>query len=146
MALLDDVRNLASVPAFGAFEHEALRLIAFSAETRILRAGDVLFRRDDPADSGFVVLSGRVTLEDRVGRPPVIVVAGTLIGETALMTDTRRPATATAREPSSVLKITRPLFRRVLSEFPGSAVRVRSHVERRLAELRRNLEAFATNL
>jgi len=115
---------------------EALRLIAFSAETRILRAGDVLFRRDEISNDGFVLLAGSIAMDAsgdsaataRIVRPPG------LIGDLALLTQTRRPATAIAREPSTVLRISRLLFRRVLHEFPDSAERLRQSVGSRLLQ------------
>jgi CRP-like cAMP-binding protein len=134
MALEDDVRNLACNATFAGFETEALRLLAFSAETRILRAGDVLFRRGDAADSGFVVLSGSIALtaKDDGSAAERIVSPQTLIGDIALMTETQRAVTAIARETSSVLKISRVLFHRVLKEFPRSAELLRSRMEKNL--------------
>jgi CRP-like cAMP-binding protein len=107
---------------------EALRLIAFSGETRMFRANDVLFRQGEPADGGFVLMVGTIAVESAgLGRPqPQVVGPGTLIGERALFSAMPRPSTAVAREPATVLKITRRLFYRVLTEFPGSAQRVRS--------------------
>jgi CRP-like cAMP-binding protein len=136
MGLEDDIRKLARIPAFAAIEPEALRLIAFSAETRILRAGDVLFRRDEMSDDGFVVLTGSIAMDAsgdgavtaRIVRPPG------LIGDLALLTQTRRPATAIAREPSTVLRISRQLFHRVLREFPDSAERLRQSLSARLLQ------------
>lgn len=140
MALHDDVRNLASNPTLRDLDADALRLIAFSAETRILRAGDVLFRIGDASDAGYVVLSGAIALET-TGAPATIVRAPALIGDSALITETVRSATALAREPSSVLKISRALFRRVLSEYPDSAARLRKTLADRLLALRRDLDA-----
>ncbi|WP_026608441.1 cyclic nucleotide-binding domain-containing protein [Methylocapsa acidiphila] len=141
MALDDDIAKLSRNAAFAALEPEALRLIAFSAETRILRAGDILFRRDEPSNCGFVVLSGSIALDAsnlgaakaRILRPPA------LIGETALLTETLRPATAIAREPSSVLRISRHLFHRVLSEHPRSAERLRRALAGKLAQYAKEL-------
>ena len=139
MGLEDEIRKLARIPAFAGIETEALRLIAFSAETRILRAGDVLFRRDEISDDGFVVLAGSIAMDAsgdgavtaRIVRPPG------LIGDLALLTQTRRPATAIAREPSTVLRISRLLFRRVLHEFPDSAERLRQSVSTRTPSIHR---------
>lgn len=138
MALVDDVRDLARNPTLRDLEPEALRLIAFSAETRILRAGDILFRRDDVSDGGYVVLSGSIALE--ADGPATIARAPMLLGDAALITETRRPATALAREPSSVLKISRSLFHRVLTEFPDSAVRLRRTLATRLDALGQDLD------
>ena len=58
--------------------------------------------------------------------------AGALLGETALIRDTTRPVTAVAQDPSTVLRISRTLFGRVLREHPDSAVRVQRFLAQRL--------------
>jgi CRP-like cAMP-binding protein len=133
MALDDDVREMAQLPIFQELEPEALRLIAFSAETRILRMGDVLFTKGETSDGGFVVLSGSFAVESRSGLGAEVVQARSLIGEMALLTATERPATMVAREPSIVLVIRRAIFHRVLKEYPQSALRMRNSIESRLA-------------
>ena len=148
MGLEDDIGKLARNPAFAVLEPEALRLIGFSAETRILRAGDVLFRRDEISNGGFVVLTGSIALDvsghgaatARIVRPPG------LIGDLALLTETRRPATAIAREPSTVLRISRQLFHRVLLEFPDSAERLRQSLSERLGQFVSELGAMRETL
>jgi len=134
MALDDDVKNLARNATFAELEPEALRFLAFSAETRILRAGDILFRRGDVADSGYIVLTGSIALvlEDDGSAAERIVTPQNLIGDLALITETQRPATAIAREPSSVLKISRTLFHRILAEFPASAARLHAQISKKL--------------
>jgi CRP-like cAMP-binding protein len=135
MALDDDIRDMARLPIFQEIEPDALRLLAFSAETRIFRTGDVLFRRGDPSDAGYFVISGSFRIEDpaRHGGEAPAVTAYALIGEIALLTETERPATIVAREPATVLKITRTVFHRVLREYPKSALRLRAALEARLA-------------
>jgi CRP-like cAMP-binding protein len=145
MALQDDVRNLASNPTLRDLEPDALRLIAFSAETRILRAGDTLFHIGDPSDGGYVVLSGGIALEMGAG-PALVARPPALIGDSALIAETARPCTAVAREASSVLKISRALFHRVLSEHPDSAERLRRSLGIRLLNLRDDLETYRRDL
>jgi CRP-like cAMP-binding protein len=136
MGLDDDIGKLACNPIFAVIEPDALRLMAFSAEALSLRAGDVLFRRDERSNGGFVVLTGSIALDGaghgapkaRIVRPPA------LIGEFALLTETRRPVTAIAREPSAVMRISRQLFHRVLQEFPDSAERLRQSLNERLGQ------------
>ncbi|MGH6793652.1 MAG: cyclic nucleotide-binding domain-containing protein [Methylocella sp.] len=143
MGLEVDIGKLARIPAFAGIEPDALRLIAFSAETRLLRAGDVLFRRDEISNDGFVLLAGSIAMDAsgdgaataRIVRPPG------LIGDLALLTQTRRPATAIAREPSTVLRISRQLFRRVLQEFPVSAERLRQSLRASLLQFTGELGA-----
>jgi CRP-like cAMP-binding protein len=147
MGLDDDIGKLARNPTFAVLEPEALRLIAFSAETKTLRAGDVLFRRDEIANDGFVVLTGSIAIDPsglgaataRIVRPPG------LIGDIALLTQTRRPATAIAREPTTVMRISRQLFHRVLNEFPESAERLRQTLGERLLRLTDELGSVRRN-
>ena len=134
MGLNDDIAALEAVPTFAGIEREALRLVAFAAESRILRAGDVLFRRGEPADAGYLVRSGAIALDARDDGSPTEYVAGpgVLIGELALFAETKRPATAIAREPSSVTKLPRSVMRRVLVEFPDVAAHLRARFVERL--------------
>ena len=136
MTLEHDIRRLSAIPLLAELDPEALRLIAFSGETRIFRTGDVLFRRGEAGDGGFVVVAGSVALDmSDAGRPSQQIVGrGALIGERALISALPRPATAVAREPTTVLKITRRLFYRVLTEFPESAENVRKSLARALGE------------
>ena len=144
MTLDATLRTLAGFAAFRAIEADALRLLALSADTRILRVGEVLFRRGERADGAMVVLSGSVELQG--GGEPVIVRPPVLLGETALIVETRRAATATTREPASVLRVPRALYLRVLTEYPHSARRVHGQVEERVAALRREYEAAGRRL
>ncbi len=142
MSLDNDIKFLARVPLFSAMDHEALRLMAFAAEKRNLQAGVVLFRRGDLGDGGFMIISGVVALEapDRGNGGARSAGPGTLIGEHALLAEVRRPQTATVREPSSVLMISRALFTRVLHEYPNNARGVRrfwaQHLYDRLSSLK----------
>jgi CRP-like cAMP-binding protein len=142
MSLGDDIRNLSRIPLFAEVEPEALRLIAFAGETRILRAGDVLFHRGETSDCGYIVLTGSIAIDAAGDGSPAVQIVGpnSLIGEIALISQTERPATALAREPSTVLKISRPLFHRVLKEFPLSAQRLHAAIQKRLFHFTRELE------
>jgi CRP-like cAMP-binding protein len=142
VALEDDIRKLSRISIFRAMETDALRLIAFGAEARILRAGDVLFRSGDKSNAGFIVLSGSVALNEKNdGSPPShIVRPDALIGEVALLVETEHQATAMAREPSTVLKISRVLFHRVLREYPESAKRLKAAMADELRTFVRELE------
>ena len=123
MALEDDITILTRAPLFGLLEMDAIRLIAFAAEGRVLRAGEVLFRKGERADGAYVVARGAIALDAREDGSAVAFVAepGALIGQTALFLRGLRPATATAREASAVMRISPTLVRRVLEEYPQAA-------------------------
>jgi CRP-like cAMP-binding protein len=92
-----------------------------------VHSGDVLFNAGDHADSAFVVQEGAFTLSpNRSDRSEDVTVrTGALIGEMAMFTETRRPTTATAIQPSTVLRIPRSLFLKMLDSFPDAAAKLR---------------------
>ena len=144
MALHDYVYQLRQVELFQALSMEAVRLIAFSAEARILRVGDVLFHEGEAAGEGYVVLSGVLALTHSGAPDSDVQLAGpgSLVGEMALLAATERPATAIAREATGVLRIPRTLFHRVLQEFPECAVRMRAELAARTLRMSVTLDAF----
>jgi len=145
VGLDDDIAILAAAPLFGSLNRDALRLLCFAADRRSLAAGEVLFERDSPADGGFVVLSGRLSLAPRgAGGPDVEAGRSALIGRHALLVGGRRPTAARAAEPSEVMRITPALMRRVLVEFPAAAAAIRETLAEDLAELNRGLAAAGT--
>jgi CRP-like cAMP-binding protein len=148
MALEDDIAVLTRAPLFGLLEIEAIRLIAFAAETRSLRAGEVLFRKGDKGDGAYVVARGAIVLDAREDGSPATFVAeeGALIGQTALFLRIARPATATAREPSMVMRISPTLLRRVLEEHPSAAGILQKALVQDLATLTGGLERVRQQL
>ncbi len=144
MSLEDDIRTLSRVPTLAVLDHDALRQLAVGAETFKLRKGETLFRRDEQSDCGYVLVSGSVAIDpDDHGKGGHIVRPPTLIGDMALITKTRRPATAVAREQSTMLKISRSLFLRVLDESPRSAERLRRELSDRLLRFMEELDDIA---
>ena len=134
MGLDDDIAILAAAPVFGFLDRDALRLLSFAAERRELRAGDRLFGRGEPADGGFVVMSGTIRLEPR-GAEPVRASRSALIGHLALFVRGERPCDAVAEGPCELVRITPTLMRRVLEEFPGAAQAVHDTLADDLAGL-----------
>ncbi|MER2196975.1 cyclic nucleotide-binding domain-containing protein [Methylobacterium brachiatum] len=122
MGLDDDIAILADAPLFGFLDRDALRLLTFAAERRELADGDLLFARGDPADGGFVVMSGTIRLAPRVAEAePVRAGRSALIGQLALFVRGTRPTDARAEGAAEVMRITPTLMRRVLEEFPAAA-------------------------
>jgi CRP-like cAMP-binding protein len=93
------------------------------------------------ADAGLVVASGAVMLESDDGAARTMTFGpGSLVGETALLVETRRPARAVASGPTDVIRIRRALFKRMLQEFPDIARRL---FDLRAAEFRKTVGALA---
>jgi CRP-like cAMP-binding protein len=136
MTLESDIALFRSIPLFADLPTEPLRLIAFSAVRLELAEKQVLFREGTRALSGYVVVSGGLTLsngESARHRAEVRCEVGSLIGELALFIDTKRPATAVAAMPSHVLEIERKAMLRMLNEYPDAAVAMRARLVERLS-------------
>jgi CRP-like cAMP-binding protein len=113
MAIDDDIVFLSRVPVLGRLGDNALRSLAIAAETYSMRRGDVLFSAGETADGAYVIQQGTVALQVERGEE-IMVGPGTLLGETALLAETKRPATATAQEACKALRISRATFLKVL--------------------------------
>ncbi len=139
MTLDDEIDNLRRIPLFTIFEVSALQRLAFSAETRLLRAGDLLFQRGNESDGGFILTLGSIALTTGDARAPAHVLRPwALIGEMALVAPSLRPVGARALEPSTLLKVRRALFLQVLEQHPLTAARVREFFRERLVDFTRH--------
>jgi CRP-like cAMP-binding protein len=148
MTIEDDISFFERVPTLGLLGRQALRILAIGAETRYIHGGEVLFNAGDEADGAFVIQEGRFALSADAaddGDAPTVG-PGTLLGEAALFTETRRPVTATALEPSTVLRIPRPLFIKMLDSFPDAARKLRDILATRLDQSAREITNVRTVL
>jgi CRP-like cAMP-binding protein len=148
MSIEDDIAFLERVPTLALLGRDALRILAIGAESRYLHDGNVLFSQGEAADAGYVVQEGLLSLGPVRGTGDELTVGpGTLLGELALLTETTRPVTATALQPSNVIRIPRTLFLKMLEGYPEAAVRLRDsflaraeHSESDMYRVRRVLE------
>jgi CRP-like cAMP-binding protein len=138
MAIDDDITFLERVPTLSLLGRQALRILAIGAETRYIHSGEVLFKRGEEADGAYVIQDGRFKLSSNDGNE-LTVGPCTLLGEVALFSETRRPATARALEPSTVLRIPRFLFVRMLDSFPEAARKLREILAARLDQATREI-------
>jgi CRP-like cAMP-binding protein len=146
MALDDDIRILSGVRLFDGFTAEQLRLLAFGAEQIGLPAGRRLFREDDEADTAYVVVSGTISLfreEDEDRLAVATAEPGMMIGELALIADTRRLTSAEAVEDTELLRLTRKMFRRILEEYPDVAVVLYQRIHKDFLAFVERIEALA---
>jgi len=134
MSIEDDVALLERVPTLRLLGMAALRMLAIGSEQRDFRRGDLLFAGGDEADAGFIVQRGSIRIADGNGAE-MIAGPGALIGELALLVAMPRPSTATALEHSSVIRIARSLFQRVLENDPAAARRLRDEFASRTSEI-----------
>ncbi len=149
MTIEDDIVFLERVPSFAILGREALRILAIGAESRYVHGGEVLFTVGEPADAGYVIQDGSFMLtvdNTDSSAAEMTVTRGALLGELALLTETTRPVTATAAEPSTVIRVPRGLFLKMLEGFPDAARRLRDHIAARTNQAAKDMVDVRMNL
>jgi CRP-like cAMP-binding protein len=130
MTIEDDIAFFERVPTLNLLGRDALRILAIGAENRYVHSGEALFIAGEAADGAYVVQEGSFSLtaphDEAFKVGPM-----TLLGELAMIAETKRAMTATALEPSSVLRIPRSLFLKMLESFPQTAWRLREVLSKR---------------
>jgi CRP-like cAMP-binding protein len=134
MSIEDDVALLERVPTLRLLGTTSLRMLAIGSEQRDFAGGDVLFNAGEDADAGYIVQRGAFRIEDG-GGVEIVAGPGALIGELALVVAMPRPSTAIALEPSSVIRVARSLFQRVLESDPAAARRLRDEFANRTSQI-----------
>ncbi len=144
MALDDHIRILSGVRLFEGLTQDQLRLLAFGAERMQLPPDRKLYREDDDADSAYVVLGGKIILyrENEEGERVVVgtVGSGAMLGELALIADSRRLTSAVAAGEAEVLRLSRSMFRRILEEYPETAQALHARITEDLQAMIRRIE------
>ena len=149
MSIEDDVAFFEQVPALALLGRPALRNLAIGAESQHLQNGVILFYAGDPADGGYIIQAGSILLQP--GTPTasigeITAGPGTLLGELALLTETVRPATATALEPATVVRMSRSLFLKTLEGYPTAARKLRDIMATRVDQWTREIRNVRTAL
>ena len=148
MTLEDDIAFFEKVPTLAALGRQALRVLAIGADTKQLANGAVLHYAGEIAEGAYLVQQGSLLLEPDTfseGRE-YVVGPGTLIGELALITEMRVPATAIAKEPTVLIRIPRSLFRKMLEGYPDAAEKLRDILSSRLTTWTRDLAGVRRRL
>jgi NTE family protein len=132
---------LRSVPLFGDLDPDLRTEVAERATPSRVEAGEWLFRRGEPAESLYVVLSGRLEVLIESPEPVAIRLAdqGAALGELALLTDSTRSASVRARRDSELLGLHRDDFLKLLEGEPAFALAL----ARALAALLRKSRSLA---
>lgn len=136
MQLEDAAAILSDADFFNMCTAEQRRILAFSAERRVLKKGDVLFRRGDVVDGAFVLMSGELLSTDDRSEADGSLISeyGAVIAELALLTKHPRRATIKAKSDAELLYVSRDVFMKLVEQYPDLADQVRYHVSSKLNE------------
>ena len=110
---------------------EAVAAVAERVTLSSLRSGEILFEAGEAADSAYLVLSGRLTVETADGTQITQVGRGGIVGEFGLLEDRARTATIRALRDSGLARLTGADFGAITATHTGLAMGfVRRIVER----------------
>ena len=147
MSLVEEVALLKSIPLFAKIEPSKLKLLAFTSERMTFPAGQGLFAQGDPGDAAYIIIDGEADVRVNSAKGAVTVahlVRNSLVGEMAILCDSRRTASVVATSDLVTLRISKDTFLRMVNEFPDMALdRPRERVERIAALEHRNDSAAA---
>ena len=112
------LKRLSQISLFEGIDEENLTIVATSLENRVVRAGEILFREGEEANSLVIIEAGRFTTlrnTERIGELGV----GDVAGEMGLVeADTKRTATLVAKRDSLVLTLDRSRFEMLKKRLP----------------------------
>lgn len=122
----------------GPIDMEMLEKIEEETEWIWLPQGEALCRQDDPGDSFFLLISGRLYATVRRRNQEECVVGeirrGEIVGEMSMFTGDPRSASIYAARNSEVVKFSKVAFERITAKFPNIMMRIVQIVVRRLQQ------------
>ncbi len=114
---------------------EELDTLARSAEYQRRAASEPIFKKGDPGETFYVVVSGEVNLLAEGGRLIEVVKPGGFFGEVALLTGEPRATSATAASKCELAIVGREEFRSVVMANPSIALEMSRILGQRLARM-----------
>lgn len=150
MSLSSNLQILQAAPVFSQMPDDALRLLAFGVETRTYYADQIVYHAGDYGNCAFVITEGQVEILklNKAGelQPVMVAQQASLLGELALVSRTQRQFTAKAIEKTQMLKIDRPLFEKLMGEYPDIAKILQTRIQQNLADLLDGLDKVGRKL
>jgi rhodanese-related sulfurtransferase len=118
----DKKKTLSETAVFRDMPVEMLDEISRVVEDRVVPARSLVFKRGDPGDSFWVILSGKVRVFRSDDKGVEITLSelgsGQSFGEVALLTGEARSASVEALEETQALVLTKAQFEQVLKSHP----------------------------
>jgi CRP/FNR family cyclic AMP-dependent transcriptional regulator len=128
------VEALKAAPLFQGLSKKELTELARQSEDLEVPAGHVLTKEGDTGQEFFVLVEGKVEVKAK-GKSLGERGGGDFIGEIALLEDTKRTATVTAKTPLRLFVLTRQDFRRLVDQNPDVERKVLQTLARRIVDL-----------
>jgi len=138
---------LQQVELFQGLSTEELSALASSSSSRSFPKNTVVIHENDPADSLFIIESGKVKVycSDKNGKEFIMNTqgAGDYFGELALLDDSARSASVRTAEKSSFCIIFKDDFNKVRDDHPNIARKLIRNLASRVRKLTADVKSLA---
>ncbi len=133
MTIHDEMIFLREVPPFAELNPKKLELLALMSERISYDAGEVILQQGNAGDAAYVLMEGVVDISISTGEISKHVRElhqHALFGEIAVMRNTGRAATVTARTDVDVLRIPKDVLNKMINDLPDLGKRIAEHIEK----------------
>lgn len=124
---------------FGEIDMTQLQDLQSQMEWLTLEKSDVLFRKGDPGDGMYIVVTGRLQIFviDDNGQEHLHSEAGPgeIVGEIALITQEKRSATIYAIRETNVVKLPTTVFEQLINKYPKLMIEITRMIMRRQEQM-----------
>jgi CRP-like cAMP-binding protein len=130
MSLHEEIEMLRGVPPFAPLGNSKLKLLAFASERLQFSPAETLVKQGEIGDSVYVVISGTVDVTLASGGEERFIRSlgeHAFIGEVAVLENTPRTATVTAKTDVVALKISKDVLFRMIQDLPNLGIRISRH-------------------
>ena len=126
---------LSGIPIFEGLSRRERRWVAQMMRHRTCPPGTPIFHEGERDERLYVVLEGRVQILRAVSEiPPACLGPGEFFGETALIAEFPRSASAVPLDPVHLLSLSRSDFVRLCDRHPHIGVQIAIHLSQVIAE------------
>ncbi len=133
---------LRGVQVFSSLPIERLRLYAYLSMRMCYQAGEFVFHQCDSNDLGYIVVSGKLQVVTELKDQCVLLhelKEGDFFGGLALLSDVPRLFSVRAITDAECLTMNRETFRKLLLQFPETAVKLLDVMIRRIVKMEEKL-------
>ena len=128
------IHILQKLPLFSGLRDDEYRLLISICHLIELPRQQTLFCADEPGHELFLLLNGSIEIKAKNSDHLGVIHPGEVVGEMAVVRNTRRSATATATEDSLLIKIVQTDLDLILGKSPRVSYLIMRNIARELAD------------
>ena len=124
----ETLEDICNIPMFASVSPEDIQAILVRLKPRLYHSGDKVFSRGDTAQAMFIIHYGKLAVDSPDHRD-IELSKGSIVGEMALLNNTRRPSDVRAVEETELLVLSADDFHELRKKIPefDEAVKKASH-------------------